>query len=170
MKFIFTRQLFLFLSILIIQWQNVLLNYNHSQCRLFLNEDVTHDTDKEDENKAIIELDKPGREQLKEWVMSECTKVVTLFMIANAEKANLYFESAEISGFTKMFIIKDYEIKRQEYKMYPMDDPCCVTELLNRYDNKGNMVEEGESLDMTKADWFFCYPKPETSKKCCEIM
>ena len=137
---------------------------------MFLNEDDVHDTENEEENKAIIELDKPGREELKEWVMSKCLKVVTLFMIANAEKANLYFESAEVSGFTKMFIVKDYEFKRHEYKMYPMDGPCCVSELQNRYDNMGNMVEEGESLDMTNADWFFCYPKPEVSKKCCEIM
>ena len=66
--------------------------------------------------------------------------------------------------------MKDYEFKRKEYKMYPMDGPCCVKELQKKYDNMGNMIEDGEKLDVKNADWFFCYPKPKVSKQCCEIM
>ena len=111
-------------------------------------------------------------QNLKDWVQSDCEKVLYLTMVAEDEggndRAGLYFKSAEASGFTKMFIVNTRDAT---YLTYPDDGPCCIDDVEKRYDGEGWAWKnhQHEKVQVYGADWFFCFPKSGSTKPCCTI-
>ena len=116
------------------------------------------------------DLAEAGAEELRSWVAESCSKIVNLFMSADPKIANLYFESAELSGYSKMFITTKYQHKGKEYNAYPINGVCCPKEIQGRYDNLGNVVEDNEKINIRYKNWYFCFPRKQNVGQCCIVM
>ena len=133
--------------------------------RLCFNEDSIHDAKSVLEDHAIKPLD----EKQKQWILSTCSKILYLCMVAKPrDRAGLYFKSAKSSGYTQMVI--NHVDEKGFPTTYPKKGPCCIDELEKRYDGNGYMVNGREKVHVAEASWVFCLPKKATSAKCCTIL
>ena len=151
--------------------------------QLCLSEEIIHNVESNEKNKALLELKKHSNElqddgklkklaKLEKWVSSYCSKLVSLLMVSNqGSKAHVYFNSAIASGFTDMFVI-GLDYPGLELKFYPEEGPCSVKTLKGRYSDDGNMVD-GHGLKKTMVwgkVWYFCLPKTQEKQLKCTIL
>ena len=146
--------------------------------KLCLNEEQIHNVANNEENESVKDIQewidecKASKQcdkekhlenliNLKKWVNSECSKLVSLYMSATQKSgAYVYFNAAIETGYTEMFI------KTGINDMYPKDNCRAVETLKGRYNN-GKMVEGNIEIDVYQKDWFFCKPiKPMPSSEC----
>ena len=136
--------------------------------RLCLNEKEIHNVKKGGKNMAFRKIQEfPWWDSTLSWVESNCKKLFFLHNRANPKnRANLYIEVAKLSGFTDIFIS---QVQDEKYwkRIYPPQGPCCIGELENHYDENGNIVNDGEIVNVWNALWFFCFSKSDAAKPCC---
>ena len=105
--------------------------------------------------------------QLKKWSLSNCSKLIYLWMTADPRTgAHVYFNSAISSGFTELFMISH----NGELSFYPDDGPCAVKNLQERYSDDGYMIEGDKKNDVGDWNWFFCQPKDPKNQPKCTIL
>ena len=132
--------------------------------KLCLNEDTIHDVSNKQQNRAMKEIDNfkgPDHELLKEWANFKCKKII--YLIMSTKNAYVYFNSAIESKYDEMFI----KISNKK-GMYPKSGPCSVEVLKERYNEDGQMVDDDETVDVHKKNWYFCMPYEQSSSstKC----
>ena len=127
---------------------------------LCLNEESIHNVQNNEDNKASKKLESakilnetPEFEELYEWVNSQCSKLVFLLMIAKNGGGFVYFNSAEESKYSQMFIMDGSDV------VYPKSGSSSVVELKKKYTIEGNIVENGVKIKILNKNWFFCLPK-----------
>ena len=139
--------------------------------RLCLNENEIHTVKKGNKNMAFQKIgDFPWWDNTKSWVESKCKKLIYLHNRSNPKnRANLYIAEARLSGFTQMFIS---QVQDEKYwkRIYPPQGPCCIDEFEGYYDDEGNIVKDGVTVNVWNAIWFFCLPKNIDSKTCCTVL
>ena len=134
--------------------------------RLCFNEDTIHEV----ENVLGSQAVKPLDEKQKQWIISTCSKILYLQMVAKPrDRAGLYFKSAKASGYNQM-IVNLVDEKTGAPTTYPKKGPCCVDELEKRYDGNGYMVHGGQKVHVAAASWVFCLPKQPPPSECCTIL
>ena len=145
--------------------------------RLCLNEENIHNVGNNEANRAMQDIrslvkackaDESCKEtnnekqltKMEKWASSECSKMVTLFMMAEPRSAaHIYFKSAQDSGFSQMFIMLNPE------EMYPKDGYCSVKTLQDEYNGEGEMGDS--KVYVWGRDWFFCFPKTTITQPNC---
>ena len=136
--------------------------------QLCLNEEKIHSVKGNDENGALKQIDAYKKryknekfDNLKKWVISDCSKVFYLEMEADPKsRAHVYFNSAIESGFTEIVMFDNLGF-------YPKEGPCSVEIIKGKYDVEGNIDDGGKKTFVWGMNWVFCYPKkPKKLPKC----
>ena len=139
--------------------------------QLCLNEETIHNVENRlRKNKALTELNTfklNCKDDIKinklnkrgKWAIDHCIKFVYLVMDSDPRsKAHVFFNSAIESGFTQMFMIKDNFKPGSKLKFYPMEGPCDVKTLQDKYSDDGKIVDGLKRTKVWGWNWFFCLP------------
>ena len=128
--------------------------------KLCLNEERIHNVENNKENKASKDLGTaklinktPEFQDLYKWVNSQCSKLVFLIMQAKRGGGFIYFNSAEESKYSQMFIMNVNDV------IYPKSGTSSVAELKKKYTTEGVIVDNGVKINVFDMNWYFCLPK-----------